>query len=255
MMNKSNTNNKIIRLDELYMEKAVRLMIRGYYHDPLVNYIIPDRLWGRSLLLWYMSLPIRCGLQDGEIYTNSNVNGLAIWISPESSKMTIWEIYRAGLFIIPFKIGVKAAYRLKIAMDYTTEVEKRFTNGECWHLLNIVVDTMSQNKGLGGLLLQHTLQRADKSGKPCYLETFNKKSISFYERYGFKVVFETSVPKNGPRFWAMLRESDNKYLHDEEIEMIDLKKEFCAKGSRSNKKRLYFPTKDNENKNLNKYYN
>jgi ribosomal protein S18 acetylase RimI-like enzyme len=75
-----------------------------------------------------------------------------------------------------------------------------------WYLWGLGVEPSRQGQGIGGMLIQPVLARADASGLPCYLETMNEKNVPFYEKHGFKIVSDAEVPRHGLRVWAMLRE-------------------------------------------------
>ena len=66
-----------------------------------------------------------------------------------------------------------------------------------------------QGKGIGSKLINYGIERATKSGVPCYLESSNPKNISFYKRNGFEFVeeifpFENDKEK-GPVATLMMR--------------------------------------------------
>jgi predicted N-acetyltransferase YhbS len=63
-----------------------------------------------------------------------------------------------------------------------------------------------QGKGLGNLLLQPILARADAQGLPCMLESGNERNLTFYERIGFEVAAHDQVPNGEPQVWVMVRE-------------------------------------------------
>merc|ERR1712023_192573 len=42
-----------------------------------------------------------------------------------------------------------------------------------------------RGKGLGSQCIKAGLERADKRGVPCYLESSNPRNVPFYERHGF----------------------------------------------------------------------
>ena len=50
------------------------------------------------------------------------------------------------------------------------------------------------------------LARASHELIPCYLETFLARNVPFYQRHGFKVVVEGTLPESGLAFWTMRRE-------------------------------------------------
>jgi len=47
-----------------------------------------------------------------------------------------------------------------------------------------------QGQGIGGMLLQSMLARADRTNMPCYLETTTTAAVRFYQRHGFEVVHQ-----------------------------------------------------------------
>ena len=63
-----------------------------------------------------------------------------------------------------------------------------------------------QGKGFGGALMQPVLSRCDRDRMAAYLESSKSRNVPFYERHGFKVVEEISVPNGGPPLWRMWRE-------------------------------------------------
>ena len=75
-----------------------------------------------------------------------------------------------------------------------------------WYLWAVGVSPPSQGRGIGGMLLEPVLTRASADGTACYLETGEERNIRFYERHGFKVVGEGTVPGESVKVWAMLRD-------------------------------------------------
>jgi hypothetical protein len=49
------------------------------------------------------------------------------------------------------------------------------------------------------------LERIDKEGLPCYLETQNPENIPLYEHFGFKVMEEGVIPGSPVKQFAVLR--------------------------------------------------
>lgn len=57
-----------------------------------------------------------------------------------------------------------------------------------WYLPWLGVDPAFQGRGLGSLMLKHTLRRVDETGLPAYLESSNPRNIPLYERFDFEVL-------------------------------------------------------------------
>lgn len=74
-----------------------------------------------------------------------------------------------------------------------------------WYLWLLAVDPPFQGKGLGGELLGPALRAADRARLPCYLETARERNVSFYIRFGFRILRDERMGRDGPQFWTMLR--------------------------------------------------
>jgi ribosomal protein S18 acetylase RimI-like enzyme len=70
----------------------------------------------------------------------------------------------------------------------------------------VAVDPPHQGKGLARRLLTATFARLDREALPCFLETQSEDNVAIYEKYGFAVVEEGTIPETDVRHWAMLRE-------------------------------------------------
>jgi hypothetical protein len=55
---------------------------------------------------------------------------------------------------------------------------------------------------VGSALLEHRLSMTEG---PAYLESSNVRNVPLYQRFGFEVIQEISLPEDGPALWTMLR--------------------------------------------------
>ena len=55
---------------------------------------------------------------------------------------------------------------------------------------------------MGSALLEHRLSMIEG---PAYLESSNVRNVPLYQRFGFEVIQEISLPEDGPALWTMLR--------------------------------------------------
>jgi hypothetical protein len=51
------------------------------------------------------------------------------------------------------------------------------------------------------------LERIDREGTPCYLETNAEKNLAIYQRFGFEVISEDRMPGLKLTTFAMLRKA------------------------------------------------
>jgi GNAT superfamily N-acetyltransferase len=73
-------------------------------------------------------------------------------------------------------------------------------------LSGIGTDPPAQGTGVGTALMQSRLTQCDATGLPAYLESSKESNVPFYERHGFQVTKEITIPGGGPKLWLMWRE-------------------------------------------------
>ncbi len=76
---------------------------------------------------------------------------------------------------------------------------------DAWYLSILGVAPERHGAGLGSQLVQAGLQRIDAEGRPAYVETFNPRSVPFYERHGFAITATAIEPTTGQTYWLMQR--------------------------------------------------
>jgi ribosomal protein S18 acetylase RimI-like enzyme len=103
-------------------------------------------------------------------------------------------------------IGDEALGKFAGVMDFLEPFHKRDAPEDHWYLAVIGVDSEHQGRGLGCAMMEPVLQRADREGTVCYLETAQPKNIAFYKRRGFDVTIDTIDPTSGLRLWTLRRE-------------------------------------------------
>ena len=114
--------------------------------------------------------------------------------------MTFFRMFRAGMLMVPLKLGLGAFRRFLNVNDHMEELHKRDMPEDHWYLMILGVDSEKQSQGVGSSLVAPMLARADEEGLPCYLETMKEINVAFYEKHGFHVVVEDDLPKGGPHF-------------------------------------------------------
>lgn len=74
----------------------------------------------------------------------------------------------------------------------------------CWYLNAIGVEPSAQRGGVGSALINHMLTRVDDDALPAFLDTSAPDNLGYYERFGFLVTVESTLP-NGIPLWGMTR--------------------------------------------------
>ncbi len=196
-----------IRLDAQQSGQASEVMARAFQDDPAWKYLIPDASKRSRLLPSFFGIVVRYSLLYGEVYTTASLQGVACWLPPGNTTPRFSRLVRLGIrhASLGFQLGW-TGFRRYVSMEaYDSTVHAQSLPGKHWYLWALGVDPQYQGRGIGGMLLQPVLARADAEKLPCYLETATKKNISFYSKHGFTVVNEGVVPKSELYTWAVLR--------------------------------------------------
>lgn len=179
-------------------------MAEAFREEPNFTYMLPNSDTRERRLSWFFgSFVARLGLRYGEVYAPSAGGGGAVWIRPGSG-VSPWGALRAGLAVIPFRIGLHGARRAATLGGRIDALREEVAPPLHWYLMALGVRPSDQRKGLGRELVRPVLDRADRDGIPCYLETFRERTAGYYRRLGFEVVRLDALP-GGPPFWCMTR--------------------------------------------------
>jgi ribosomal protein S18 acetylase RimI-like enzyme len=198
-------DNKLVQLEVAQRGQAAELLARAFHNDPLYMLVIPEADKRAEVLSWLFDRVVHYSLLYGEVHTTRMLEGVACWLPPGQTELTVGRVVRSGLYATPLKMGLAAYRHFDTYMGYADKLHKRYAPESHWYLWAIGVNPLSQGRGIGSRLMEAVLVRASADGAACYLETGVKRNIRFYEKHGFKVVGEGRVPGQGVQVWAMLR--------------------------------------------------
>jgi ribosomal protein S18 acetylase RimI-like enzyme len=74
------------------------------------------------------------------------------------------------------------------------------------YLMIIGVASEFQGQGFGGKLLRALIEKSERGGVPIYLETETERNVRMYERLGFRVLNQITLPLVNLPMWEMVRE-------------------------------------------------
>jgi len=197
--------NPAVRIRTSQIELLEGVLIRAFYDDPGVTYILPDALRRRSVLSWFFaSVAIRTSRLCGEIYTTANVDGGALWISP-GVEVTVGHAVRTEMLSLPFKLDRSSIARWINVNGYLESVRRQMADKLHWYLLALGTEPSITGNAIRRTLMAPVLATADWDLRSCYVETFHEKDLPFYEQCGFQIAGAGQIPSGGPNFWALIR--------------------------------------------------
>ncbi|MHA1125606.1 MAG: GNAT family N-acetyltransferase [Candidatus Heimdallarchaeota archaeon] len=199
----------LLRVKKKHLSKAVKTFSRSFINDPLTVYMFPDEEERKEFMRHYFRFRVKYGIIYGEVYaTSENIEGIAIWIHPKNTKMTMWKMFRSGGMKLYMAMGRKVIEKMFEIEGYTSKLHHKGATEPHWHLTPIGVDPEHQGKGYASKLIRAMLKKTDKENIPCYLETQNGTNVEIYKRYGFKVIDKVKIPKAELDHWTMIRKPE-----------------------------------------------
>lgn len=169
----------------------------AFMEDPVLCWVLPDEAKRRRYGHRYFEMQARRLVPKGLAWRADG--GGALWAGPGAWRESPREALRLAAATFP-GVGRRGA---TVARGLTA-IESRHPQDPHLYLAVVGVRPERQGRGLGSDLLRPGLEAADRLGLPAYLESSNVRNVPLYERHGFEVTKEASLPR-GPAVWLMWR--------------------------------------------------
>lgn len=199
------TDSAVIRLGADDLDWATGVLTEAFLDEPPSTHLFkgPRR---RAQVGYFMRCSCAYALLFGECYTTPGREGVALWLKPGETAMTLGRMYRAGMLSAPLRLGPAALGRFMAFASHTDKMHKRAAPAPHYYLFALGVGPGAQGRGVGGRLLRGMLGRVDAERAPAYLETQKEANVGLYRKFGFEVVADEPFPGlKGLRNWAMPR--------------------------------------------------
>jgi ribosomal protein S18 acetylase RimI-like enzyme len=191
--------------------KAGLVLANAFQHDPVWTKIFEGEAKNLQKMGAWFEGSVRYGLKYGEIYaTSEHLEGIAAWGPNDFADMTMWRMIRSGAFSSAMKLGmtmVKRAQKMRLVFEPLEADRKANMKGRAYiYLMIIGVASEFQGQGFGGKLLRALIEESERDGVPIYLETETERNLRMYERFGFNLVNQITLPVANLPMWEMVRE-------------------------------------------------
>lgn len=138
-------------------------------------------------------------------YTTDDHAGVALWHPPGYTGAGFLDSLR----LLPSVTRLAGSWRrLRDVSRAVAALEERrhhHAPGPHYYLSVLGVEPERQGEGIGTALMRPVIELADADGTPAYLETATGRNVLLYERVGFAVVEELTLPGTDIHGWLMLR--------------------------------------------------
>jgi GNAT superfamily N-acetyltransferase len=182
------------------------VLARAFERDPFYTYLAGDASERSQRMRDGWTGILRFTADNlSTTYTTDDHAGVALWHPP--------GYYGAGfidsLRLLPSVSRLAGGYgrlrEVSRAVGALEERRRQHVPMPHFYLSALGVDPERQGEGIGTALMQPVLHRADREERPCYLETATARNVLLYERQGFAVVEELTLPGTDVHGWLMRR--------------------------------------------------
>jgi ribosomal protein S18 acetylase RimI-like enzyme len=194
---------QVVEFDSADLPMAEETLAGAFEEDPMASYLFPSVTNNQKRLRYLFRVELRYTIRHGMVETVGAGRALALWLPPRRMKGAFNAMVQSGLVLAPFRMGLKATWRVLLLLRSLHKLHSSLMSGDHWYLLGLGVHPQHQGRGWGSDLLRHGLARTRSANMPCYLETTNRRNISYYERNGFSLVGERPIAGGGPTVWGM----------------------------------------------------
>ncbi|MCV7210286.1 GNAT family N-acetyltransferase [Mycolicibacterium canariasense] len=130
-----------------------------------------------------------------------SIGACALWDPPGRWQHTTVEELRAAPGLL-----LTFGRTLRRGQQVSELMKRHHPEEPHWYLAVIGSDPTVRGSGQGQALMRSRLDRCDAEHAPAYLESSNPANIGYYQRFGFEVTGEITLPDGGPSLWPMWRQ-------------------------------------------------
>jgi ribosomal protein S18 acetylase RimI-like enzyme len=197
-----------VGINEAQVAICAALLSQAFHEDPLEIYTLPDPAKRREVSPKQFEASLRYGCLYGlALTTGEEPRGAAVWLGPGETEFTRERAEAAGMTALPRLLGPEATERSFRIWNLFGEARKKEAGARYWYLMVIGVSPVWQGHGIGGALLRPVLRRADGEELACFVEAVRPSNRAFYERHGFRLVWDHGDTESGLRLLSFLRPS------------------------------------------------
>ncbi len=182
-------------------DALVSTLVRAFDADPITSWFVlddrrrPERM--ARLFRWYLGEVLSMGLS----HTTGDCSAVALWTGPRQRNLSLFRQFQ----LFPEMLRIAGLRRIFSRLRGLNRLQRHPAQPH-YYLAMLGTAPALQGRGLGAAVLRPGLARCDREQLPAYLETAALQTVPFYQRRGFRLCGEVSIPHGGPLVRLMWRQ-------------------------------------------------
>ena len=172
----------------------------GFFDDPVTQWLLPDEHRRRQLIQPLFELYVAPYVPFGETYLTADGDGAAVWLPPGAQLLTE-QGEESFVQALEELVGPDVERHAQLAEIF----ERHHPTQPLYYCQFLATVPAMQGRGIGSAFLRDMLARADRERMPAYHEATSPRNRALYERHGYVVQGEFTLP-DGPPLWPMWRD-------------------------------------------------
>lgn len=190
------------------LHDAAMVAARAFHDDPFFEFLAPNPVIRARGLAFFWRATIAAAAPSAVMTAarrpgDGRIMGLSVVVPPGAWPLPV--VSQARQLAGAFRALVVRPRAMVRGARYLFSIESAHPKDDLWYLMLLVVDPSVQRGGIGGMLQQEMLSRADQEGLDCYLETQKPDNIAYYGRFGYGLERELRPVTGGPPLFLMRR--------------------------------------------------
>jgi GNAT superfamily N-acetyltransferase len=183
-------------------EAILHTLVQAFADDPFQQWLYPDQARRPGCIARSFRIVLASNLGRRTVWTTQDQQSVAVWVPPGQSPIG----GRAVLSHLPSLTYLARATGRRVGevVRGLREIEQRKPKAPHWYLVLVGTLPAAQGAGRATAVLEPMLARCDQDRTPAYLESSHDRNVPYYERLGFSVTEQLTLP-NGPPIWCMWR--------------------------------------------------
>jgi ribosomal protein S18 acetylase RimI-like enzyme len=188
------------------VDALAAMLARAFAQDPFYSYLAgdaPER--GERMRRGWAGILRHASDRLSTTYTTDDHAGAAIWHPPGYGGASFIGSLRLMPSVARLAGGYRRLRQISRAISALEERRAHHVPAPHYYLSALGVEPGRQGEGIGTALVAPVLGRARDEGLAAYLETATARNVLLYERLGFEVVEELTLPGTDVHGWLMRR--------------------------------------------------